>query len=355
MQEKIRMAILRSENIAILTHSNADPDALASACVLAYLISRMNSTSNIRVVVSDGIGSECKDMVKLCIGKGVKIETIKRATQLKIDKEDLCLLVDVASTEQLRYAKPILTACKTVVILDHHDVHDYNKNLLDGKDVIYILDPDASSTAEMVYKLINELNIAIEVDFLRILLAGIIWDTKRFLRVAPNTFKYVNEMMEKGVQYVEALKMIEGTKPTYSRIARIRCLLRHRGFKAIINNREVYIAVSEVGAYESDCATALITMGYDIAFILNTDESLKTLRLIYRVRENLMEELQIDIYRDVLKKLVDAFGGGGGGHKGAGGVVLRTISMEAVVSEIIKILNAISNNNLTEFVEEKVG
>ncbi|MEM4626948.1 MAG: hypothetical protein QXX37_01520, partial [Ignisphaera sp.] len=110
--------------------------------MLAYLISRMNSTSNIRVVVSDGIGSECKDMVKLCIGKGVKIETIKRATQLKIDKEDLCLLVDVASTEQLRYAKPILTACKTVVILDHHDVHDYNKNLLDGKDVIYILDPD---------------------------------------------------------------------------------------------------------------------------------------------------------------------------------------------------------------------
>lgn len=355
MLEKIQTSISTSKNITILPHSNADPDALSSACVLAYAIGKMNSMANIRIVVSDGIGSECKDIANLCIEKNMKIEVVKRLQQVKTRVEDLCILVDVASTEQLRYAKSILTTCRIIMIIDHHDIHDYESDLLNGKEVIYFLDSTASSTAEIVYRFINELNIMIEANLLKILLAGIIWDTKRFLRASPYTFKYISEMIERGVQYIEALKMIENTKHVYSRIARIKCLLRHRGFRATINNREVYIAISEVGAYESDCATALLTMGYDVAFIINMDESLKMIRLIYRVRENTIENLQLNVYDNIIKKLIDLFGGSGGGHKGAGGAILRIFNIEIVVTEIIKILNAISNNNLTEFVENKVG
>ncbi len=341
--------------MTILPHSNADPDALGSACVLAYLINKMNPVANVRIVVSDGIGSECKDITNLCIERNIKIETVKRVQQVKTRIEDLCILVDVASTEQLKHTKPILTTCKMIMVIDHHDIHDYEADLLSDKEVVYLLDPVASSTAEMVYKLINELNVMIEADLLKILLAGIVWDTKRFLRVSPNTFKYISEMIERGVQYVEALKIIENVRPIYSRIARIKCLLRHRGFRATINNREVYIAISEVGAYESDCATALLTMGYDVAFIINMDESLKMIRFIYRARENIIEDLQLNVYENIIKKLIDLFGGSGGGHKGAGGAILRIFNMEVVVTEIIKILNTISNNNLTEFVENKVG
>lgn len=351
----MRRAILTSKNVTILPHSNADPDALGSACVLAYLVNKINPVANVRIVVSDGIGGECKDLARLCIEMNIRIEAVKRFQQVETRIEDLCILVDVASTEHLRYAKQILKTCKTIAILDHHSIHNYETDLFTNSEVIYFVDPAASSTAEIVYRFINEFNVKVESDFLKILLAGIIWDTKRFQRISSNTFKYVNEMIERGVQYAETIKLVENVKPVYSRIARIKCLLRHRGFKATINNKEIYIAISEVGAYESDCASTLITIGYDIAFIINTDESLKILRIIYRARENLIEDVKLDVYENIIKKLTDLFGGGGGGHKGAGGAVLRTFNVETVIAEIIKILNRISGNNLVEFVENRVG
>jgi nanoRNase/pAp phosphatase (c-di-AMP/oligoRNAs hydrolase) len=355
LQEEIKLLILTAKNITILTHSNADPDALGSACAMANFISKLNPIANVRIVISDGIGNECKELLRICTTKGIKIEITKKSHRIEDISEDLCVLVDVASTEQLRYAKFTLTACKTIIIIDHHESHNYEEELLKNKNVIYILDATASSTAEIIYKFIKEFNINVDTDYLTILLAGIIWDTKRFLRISSNTFKYVAEIIEKGTSYSEVLKLIEGTKPIYSRIARIKCLLRHRGFKMVTDNKEVYIAVSEVGAYESDCATALITMGYDVAIVVSEDESLKALRLIYRAREEILNEINIDIYRDIIKKLIEVFGGGGGGHKGAGGAIIRTYNIEALFKEIVKVLYAISSNRLYEFEEKKVG
>lgn len=353
--ERVREVILASRNVAILTHSNADPDSLSSACIIARIVNEINPTASTRIIVSNGVGSECRSIAHFCTSMNIRMEVVKRYQQVENQIEDTCVLVDVASTEQLGYAKQLVRSCRTVIILDHHSVHEYEKDLLGSSEIIYLVDPTASSTAEIVYKFMSELNISIEVDFLKILLAGIIWDTKRFQRISANTFKYVSEMIESGVQYYEALKLIESVKPTYSRIARIKCLLRHRGFKATVGDREIYIAISEVGAYESDCATMLITIGYDVAFVVNIDESLKISRMIYRVRENLTEDLKLDIHESIVRKLIDVFGGGGGGHKGAGGAVLRTSDVKGIVTEIINVLNGLSGNNLIEFVENRVG
>lgn len=354
----MRKKILSSKNVVIVPHANADPDALASACALAYSIKHMNETATAIVLIAEGIGLESRKMIEVCYKHGISVLIIKKRSDLKdklsYEEDDLCILVDTASTEQIKIVKNYLKPCKHVTIIDHHDFHDYDIDL-ENKQIIKLIDSNSSSTSEIVFLILNLLNIVLPKDLLELLLAGIIWDTKRFLRVSSKTFSYIARLLELGAEYEKAHQLIITSKPYYARMAKIKCVLRHRGYRLSLGSEEIYVALSEVGAYESDCATTLINIGYDIAIVASEEDEVKAMRIVYRAREdNSVVQNNIDVYNDVLKKITQKFGGGGGGHRTAGAIVVNTTSFPLVFREIVEILNKLSGDKLVELAENKI-
>jgi len=349
--------ITNSINVAIVPHANADPDALAAACVLAYVIRYINNSTVVRILIPEGIGMESKKMAEICGNYDVPILLIKKRVDVSdevLHKNSLCFLVDVASIEQIKILAEYFNKCNYIIIIDHHDFHDYRFNLAEDQHMLTFIDPKASSASEIVFRILSFFNLSLPKDLLEMILAGIIWDTKRFLRASAETFECVAKLLESGADYQKAQQLIILSKPYYTKMAKIKCVLRHRGYKISLGSTDLYIAISEVGAYESDCATALINIGYDIAIVASEEEEIKATRIVYRVRDDNTILQIIDVYNDILKKVIQKLGGGGGGHKAAGAAIISVPKASIIFKEVIEILNELARNKFVELVESKV-
>jgi len=233
-------------------------------------------------------------------------------------------------------------------VIDHHEEHNVESELK-------LVDPGASSTSELVFELATELGIELPRELLEALLAGIVFDTRRFLRATPRTLRNVAKIIEYGADYQKSLSLTSVPRPQHQRIARIKCMLRHRGFRARIASGDIFIALSEVGAYESDCANTLISIGYDVAFVLSEDDVLRAVRVVYRAREDVITKLGLDIYNSILAKLVEKLGGGGGGHRAAGAAILRIRSCSDAGRELIRTLVEVFKDGFVELAEPRVA
>jgi nanoRNase/pAp phosphatase (c-di-AMP/oligoRNAs hydrolase) len=350
--KKLQELIINSDHVIIIPHANADPDALASSCTIAYLIHRLKKGINVIVAIPEGVGSECKKILEICSKNNIKMVTVKKTVIDVIKEGALCLFIDVASIEQVKILKNYINRCNKIVVIDHHTTHDYTP--IPNENILQFIRLDLSSTSEIVFDIARCFNISVPKEFLEILISGILWDTKQFTHATPLTFRYVSDILELGADYHNARHLITVAKPPHAKLAKIKCILRHRAFKIILNNNEVYVGISKVGAYESDCASALISTGYDIAFVASEEESLNAIRIIYRAREDLEMLQNIDIYNDVLKRLAQKYGGGGGGHKAAGGAVINLSDTEIALKELVEVLSSLAKGKIVELEEKKV-
>jgi len=350
--EKLRQVLKEERNVAIVTHSNADVDAIASLCLAGYL-ARSVGIQYPWLMVPEGIALEARKAVDLCKSLDLEIKIVKRGADLaKLgvpERFDVCIVVDTASYVQLKSLKDIVSTCSRKVVVDHHAERDIDAD-------IEFIDPSRLSSSELMYEITELLGISIPKTLLDLVLAGIISDSKRFLRANPRSFMVVAKLLLNGASYENALSLTQPPqRPPHYRLAKIKCVLRHRGFKISSEQGDLYLALSEVGAYESDCASSLLALGYDIALVLSEDDALRATRIVYRAKEDALGKMGIDIYSDILRKLVETFGGGGGGHKSAGAAIVMCRDSDSVARKLIEILVSIFRNRLSELVEQKVG
>ena len=345
--ERLQTAIRQARLVALLCHSNADPDAIAALCALTYIVKKLGVES-VSTLVPEGIGLESRRIVELCRNLGVEVQIVRKSARIDTSY-DLCILIDVASLDQLKMLRPLVSeSCRCRVVIDHHEEHNVESELK-------LVDPGASSTSELVFELATELGIELPRELLEALLAGIVFDTRRFLRATPRTLRNVAKIIEYGADYQKSLSLTSVPRPQHQRIARIKCMLRHRGFRARIASGDIFIALSEVGAYESDCANTLISIGYDVAFVLSEDDVLRAVRVVYRAREDVITKLGLDIYNSILAKLVEKLGGGGGGHRAAGAAILRIRSCSDAGRELIRTLVEVFKDGFVELAEPRVA
>lgn len=354
--EKLTRVLITSRHIVIVPHANADPDALSSSCALAYIVGTLNKNAEVSIIAPEGIGLECRRLLDLCHSVNTKIVIAKKSVDVEdiFNKKPVCFLVDIASAEQTKILKNYLTLCSSIIIMDHHEAHEYTLLLRAVENNVLIVCSEASSTSEIVFELSKQLGITPPKEILEMLIAGMLWDTKRFLRATSSTFEHAAEILKLGADYQRSQQLILAPRPPHTKIAKIKCVLRHKGYKVTLDDDEVYIALSEVGAYESECATSLIGIGYDIAFVASEEESINAIRVVYRVRENLELLQKIDVYNDIIRQLIQRFGGGGGGHKAAGGAIINASSTDVVLKEIIKTLISIAKGKIVELAESRV-
>ena len=98
---------------------------------------------------------------------------------------------DCASLDRLASLAGNAVRAKTLIWIDHHVTNE-------GLGSIPIVDPDATSTSELVWRLVRRLGGEVSIDTAKCLYAGLVTDTGRFQyeAVRPETLRLAAELRE---------------------------------------------------------------------------------------------------------------------------------------------------------------
>lgn len=183
--------IISSKNcFYILTHKYPDGDTLGSAYALCRALQQQGKKAK---VLSDDVISK-------------KYEFIKKYVQVEDFNPEFIISVDVADTSQLDDSL-IKYADKIDLCIDHHLT---NRNYAD----VTFVDSVSASTAEIIYSLIKEMNIAVDKEIAECIYLGISTDTGcfRYSNVTTQAHRITAELIEKGINLSGINKALFYTK-----------------------------------------------------------------------------------------------------------------------------------------------
>ncbi len=221
---------------------------------------------------------------------------------------DLFICLDCGDKDRLGFSVPLFERAKQTYCIDHHIS---NEGFAGDSYIV----PDASSTSELIYDLMDE--ECISLDTATALYLGIVHDTGVFQYscAAPSTFRAAAKLLEKGV---DAPKLIQDTyyEKTYAQNQILgRTLLESILFmdKACIAS---YITKKTMDFYGVDVkdldgivSQLRATKGVEVAIFMYELET-----NVYKV--SLRSKERVDVSR-----IAKYFGGGG--HKKAAGLTMR--------------------------------
>lgn len=313
-------AVKSSKNILIISHVNPDGDTLGTMCALRSAIYTQYKKKAEMLVLSKI--PKVYDFLP-------SISEAKTLSQFDKSREyDLVIAVDVASLDRLIDSQVLFEKAKYSVNIDHHRTNnDYGS--------LAIVEPKASSTGEVLYKMIKKLGWQTDMDFVTAIYTAILTDTGgfRFENTSAAVFRIAAELTEAGIDPKDLYRKCYESKT--------RDMVLFQGYcvsKAVFSNDEkiVYTVVykRDMEKYAvSDDATDGIAEALraikttDVSFVVKEVDS-KTCKISMRSKK-----LNI---ADVCSKF------GGGGHKFAAGCTIKSSTEESVkklLSEINKEIN----------------
>lgn len=182
--EKLKTTLNQAHKIAAICHGNPDPDALGSA--LGVYMALDSVGLDITPVCIDGVPESMKFLPK----------SEKVVQDFDENEFDTYFLLDCGHPKMLKFdvTKPIILSDKVQKInIDHHPT---NTNY---GDVNFVL-TDRASTTQIIYHMLQALEIKINPDIATALLAGIYGDTGSFMHqnTTPETYEVAADLMKKG-------------------------------------------------------------------------------------------------------------------------------------------------------------
>ncbi|MEM0453932.1 MAG: DHH family phosphoesterase [Sulfolobales archaeon] len=311
--------ILTPRSYCLITHRNADLDALASALVLREIIVRITSRNEVYVIVPDGLDSLSRYFLN-----NLNISSDYVYEDKVFDKScDCWIVVDAASEEQLGRFNML----DEYLLVDHHEI-----NMLADKAKVKLYDPRRKSTSELVALLALRFGVELRNEFLTLLIGGILYDS-RFLYLADEfTFNILSELIKAGGDYVKARNLLTRRNlMDYSeRIARLKAMSRLGIYRA----GKYLVVITCIGAYEGNVLKILLDNGADIAIALARRDN--GLRITIRVSEEVVNELGRPVAGLLASYLGDKLGGSGGGHSLASGSYIKCRDF----AELLKVLES---------------
>ncbi|MBI2649217.1 MAG: DHH family phosphoesterase [Thaumarchaeota archaeon] len=276
---------------AILCHRHADPDAYLSAYALSHLIRKI-SPATVDIITPEGMSTLTKQLQ----------QTFPSRTLEESQRDyDLFVAVDIGHTELLKnWLGRITRSGAMKILIDHHP---------EQKGSIYdrmLVDANASSTAEMVLKLYNELNIKPGKKRAQALLVGILFDSQHLAISSGSTLRACVELLDEGAEVEEARRLLR-SPPDYGEvIAKLKGAKRLRIFR--LNNW--VLALSRIGSFQSHVARALVHLGADVALAVGDFEN--ETRGSLRSNQRFYDSTKIHLGTQVAEVLSKERGYGGG-------------------------------------------
>ncbi|MEL9997953.1 MAG: DHH family phosphoesterase [Sulfolobales archaeon] len=310
----------------LITHRNADIDALASALVLREIIVKLNKLSEAYVITPEGVDAVSKNfIVNLGIPHNIYDDT-------SFDRScDTFIVVDSASREQLgRYSY-----ISSYVLVDHHVVN----SLIDDA-LIKLYDPSRKATSEIVSLLLLSIDSDLSSEYLTLLIGGILYDSRLLQLADGTTFKILSDLIGLGGSYDKARSLlIRKSQIDYSeRIARLKGMSR----LGIYKSGKYLITITCVGAYEGNILKILIDNGADIGIAVACRDD--GLRITVRVSEDVVKELGKPLGGLLASYVASNLGGSGGGHSLAGGSYVKGITPKELLSILKEFFSSITGD-----------
>jgi bifunctional oligoribonuclease and PAP phosphatase NrnA len=186
--DRAARALGATPRVALACHVNPDPDALGSMLGLAgYLVARGKE-----VVCSWGNQPLVRPRwLSVLDGAGHLVDPKDFP-----ENPELLVCLDTAAPDRLGILAPSAERAAEVIVIDHHRTNP-------GFGTIVVLDPAASSTAELVFRLVERMGGSLPDGAAACLYAGVIADTGRFMYEAttPETLRVAAELRRHGFDH----------------------------------------------------------------------------------------------------------------------------------------------------------
>ena len=305
---KLSEVIKSSKNILVITHVNPDGDTLGAACGLhSAILENFKKKTDILAV------SKIPDVY-------LYLPHINEIKQLdNIDKSrvyGLVINVDVAAFDRICDAKILFEKAKTTVNIDHHKTNS-------GYADFNFINPDASSTSEVIFDYLLTTGLKINLDTAKNLYTGILTDTGsfRFDNTKPKTFEAAAKLVEIGVNPSEIYKKVYESDSKTLVMFQAHCISKA---KFLYNDKLAYTLV-----YRKD----MEKFGANDECMEGLTEKLRaivTTQLAFVAKEMKSGGTKISMRskKTDVAKICGIFGGGG--HKYAAGCTIKAPVEDAV-------------------------
>ena len=308
---KIIDIIKQSSKIAILTHISEDADALCSAEALLEGLKSLNK--NVQIYVNDTPESRLRFL---------DLNYIVYNEDDVSDDFDLCICLDCGDLNRLGSRVKIFEDSNITVNIDHHYTNPgyADENYVEG---------NASSTGEIIYKLLREGDIEISDRIAMLLYTAILSDTGgfRYSNTSPYTMGVAAELLEHNFDHSEIYRKIFETER--------REILKFKG--VVMENIHEYfdgkLCITSVDKPEYD---RFNVSEKDLGDIVNIPRMLEGCEIAVSVRKGI-EKTKISFRSNGkydVSVLAEKFDGGG--HKMAAGASSVT-SVAETEKQIIEI------------------
>ncbi len=292
--KQIFKVIKKYDTIVIARHIGADPDALGSQFALKEII--LKTFPNKKVYAVGNPASRFK-----FFGNNEKVDNIDTTKGLLIvlDTPDI-KRIDGVSLNNFEY----------VIKIDHHPIIDKYAN-------IELIDEDSCSTSQLILEFVFNNKIEINKEIGEKLYLGIVGDTDRFLHdyTSPKTFSLVTKLLEEtNIDFTSLYKVL------YQRpISEIRFEGYIYQNLTLTDNGVAYIKITDRKLKEFGVDSAAAgNMINDLKFV---NEIIVWVFLTEDIKSNLIRA-NIRSVGPYINDVATKFGGGG--HKYASGVKLKS-------------------------------
>lgn len=301
--DKIIAQFTHYDRVLLIAHENPDGDTLAATTALALALKKIGKNPTI----------VCRDAVPKPFSFLITHGLIGR--DFLFGDFDLIVTVDCGDIRRTGFdlrLKEIAHKKKFLINIDHHPKNDLHKlaNL-------NLVDYSASSSSEIIYNLLLQMNLEIDKEIATALFTGLYTDTGGFKHsnTQPKTLKIAGDLLKCGAR----IKLVTKNVSLNKSIAAMR--LWGIALSRLKRNEILKIAVSvltqkdiaECQASEEDVAgviNLINTIPDSKAAILFYETSDKKIRASIRTEDD-----KVDI-----SKIAALFGGGG--HRKASGFTL---------------------------------
>lgn len=195
LTESIFSEIKNAGNILINVHRNPDLDSIGSATALYQALIKMRK--KVTLICPHEIPENLKFL------KGAKeVLTINFNDFTDFGLYDLFLVLDSGSYDIVTGDKEIILPNIRKIVIDHHQTNNWNDYLLK------LLDVEASSTSEIIYRILLDWGVVIVPEIATSIFAGIASDTVffKYEKNANKTFKIAAELLDLGADKNEIVE-----------------------------------------------------------------------------------------------------------------------------------------------------
>ena len=309
-------ALEHAQSVAIAGHMRPDGDCVGSCMGLYHYIRTWYPQIDVDVYLE-----EIPDSFHFI----QRTEEISH--QLKEKEYDLFVALDCGDSKRLGFAEKAFSRAQETICVDHHIIND-------AYGVNNYIKPDASSTSELVYELLDKEKITKEVA--ECLYLGIVHDTGvfQYTCTAPQTMIVAADLMSKGIAYSRII-----TDTFYE--------------KTYVQNQILGRALLESVLFmEGQCIASVITketMDFygatpkDLEGIVSQLRVTKGVKVTIFMYETEPGEYKISLRSDSdvdVSKIASHFGGGG--HQKAAGITMKGSANDIIHSISEKIAAALA-------------